>query len=78
MVVPQACIPGAKFMKFGVAALQVEPTGWLASNLITTEFGLTPVSVLLVRSSLTDSEFSPFGVTRQEQQEINCSSGEKA
>ena len=78
MVVPHACMPGAKFMKFGVAALQVEPTGWLASNLITTELGLTPVSVLLVRSSLTESEFRPFGVTRQEQHEINCSSGENA
>lgn len=49
----------------------------VARSLITTEFGRTPVSVLLIKSFCAESETSPFGVTRQEQHEINCSSGEK-
>ena len=42
----------------------------------TTELGRTPVSVLLTMSFLIDSDTSPFGVTRQEQQLTSCSSGE--
>ena len=76
MVVPHACIPTAKFVKFGNAGLHMEPIGWLDSNLITTEFGLIPVKVLLTRSLTTDRLFNPFGVTRVEQQAISCSSGE--
>lgn len=38
------------------------------TSLITTEFGRTPVSVLLMRSLLTDRETRPLGVIRQEQQ----------
>jgi hypothetical protein len=48
------------------------------NNFTAIEPGRTPVNVLLVRSFTTDKEASPFGVTRQEQQEINCSSGENA
>jgi len=65
-VVPQASMPPAK----------APVPGKEATSLTTTEVGLTPVRVLLIRSLSTDRETSAFGVTRQEQQEINCSSGE--
>ena len=42
------------------------------------ESGRIPVSVLLTRSLFAVRCTSPFGVTRQEQQETNCSSGENA
>ena len=48
------------------------------SSLITTELGRMPVKVLLTRSPFTDKDTKPLGVIRQEQQEINCSSGENA
>ena len=48
------------------------------TSFTTTEFGRTPVNVLLTKSAFTESETNPFGVIRQEQQEISCSSGEKA
>ena len=69
-------MPGAKLLKVGSAGLHIAPIGWLANNLITTEFGRMPVSVLLVRSLTTDRLFKPFGVIRVEQHEISCSSGE--
>ena len=48
------------------------------TNLTTMEFGRIPVNVLLTRSLFAVRCTRPFGVTRQEQQEINCSSGENA
>ena len=44
----------------------------------TTEVGTTPVKVRIVRSRLTPRFTNPFGVTKQEQNAINCSSGENA
>src|SRR2546422_7673202 len=52
--------------------------GTVESSFTTIEFGRTPVSVLLTRSLLAERDTSPLGVIRQEQQEINCSSGENA
>ena len=48
------------------------------TSFIITEFGVTPVSVFLVRSFFTDRETSPLGVTKQEQHDTNCSSAENA
>src|ERR1039458_9665678 len=48
------------------------------STFTTTEDGTTPVRVLIVRSRLTPNSTTPFGVMRQEQQEMSCSSGENA
>ena|SRR5581483_1533896 len=45
------------------------------TSFTTMEGGTTPVSVLLVRSLATNKLARPFGVIRQEQQEISCSSG---
>jgi len=45
---------------------------------MTMEFGTAGVRVLLIKSFLAERETSAFGVTTQEQQEINCSSGENA
>jgi hypothetical protein len=45
---------------------------------MTIEVGVAGVNGLLIRSLRAESETSPFGVTGQEQQAINCSSGEKA
>ena len=59
----------------GTAALQAP--GAVANNLTTTDDGTAGVRVLLMRSFLTESETSAFGVTTQEQQETSCSSGEK-
>lgn len=64
-VLPHAAKPPAKV-----------PVGVLATNFKTMDVGTPGVRVLLIRSLRTDSEASPFGVTGQEQQEINCSSGE--
>lgn len=84
IVVPNANRPGANGNAAdpAVAALFVQlmpvyvgPAPVL-TNFTTTEFGFTPVSVLLITSSFTDKETNPLGVIRQEQQEINCSSGE--
>ena len=58
--------------------MQLPPTGAVASSLITTAVGTAGVNVLLIRSFFTDRETKPFGVTGQEQQETNCSSGENA
>jgi hypothetical protein len=44
---------------------------------MTREFGCTEVTVLAIRSLFTESDTRPLGVTRVEQQEINCSSGAK-
>ena len=51
----------------------------VAIGLLTTiAVGTAGVKVLFTRSRRAESETSPFGVTGQEQQEIICSSGEKA
>ena len=50
----------------------------VAINFTTTEFGRIPVSVLPSKSVVTDKEARPFGVIKQEQHEISCSSGENA
>ena len=73
-------MPGTSVAVVTAAAelLQLPPTGAVASNLITTAEGTAGVNVLLTRSVFTDNETRPFGVTGQEQQETNCSSGEKA
>jgi len=47
-----------------------------ATSLTTIEVGTPGVSVLLIMSLRAESDMSAFGVTLQEQQEINCSSGE--
>ncbi len=86
MVVPKASMPPAsgKLVPPANAALFVQfvpvkpaPAAVLTS-FTTTELGRTPVSVLLIKSLLTESETSPFGVNKQEQQETSCSSGENA
>ena len=76
--VPQEARPEERGAVPAVAAelLQLPPLGTVASSLTTTDAGTVGVSVSLTRSVFTDSETSPFGVTGQEQQETNCSSGE--
>src|SRR5207253_3716214 len=79
MVVPHAAIPSSGRLAPPtptVPALQTPPIPVVASNLITIDVGTPGVNVLLIKSFRADSETSPFGVTRQVQQEINCSSGE--
>src|SRR5271165_374443 len=84
MVVPHASIPRASPSPETVAALlvQLDPDppvpARVETSFTTTELGRTPVKVLLTRSLFTDKETKPFGVTRQEQQETSCSSGENA
>src|SRR5438445_7695995 len=80
MVVPKATIPGAKLVRLALALepVQVPPTGAVANSFTTIAVGTAGVSVLLIKSCLTERETSPFGVTGQEQQEIICSSGENA
>ena len=77
---PQAASPGDNpACEIADAELvQLPPTGAVATSFTTTEVGTAGVSVLLVKSLLTDSDTSPFGVTGQEQHDTNCSSGEKA
>lgn len=88
MVVPYASIPFTigkavpPMVASAALLVQVVPVkvsvAPVFTSFMTTELGRTPVRVLLIRSLVTESETSPFGVIRQEQQEINCSSGEKA
>ena len=87
MPTPQATKPVFVILKAGVPAsaallVQLVPVppvpAMVAINFTTTEFGRIPVNVLPSRSVVTDKEARPFGVIKQEQQEINCSSGEKA
>src|ERR1017187_6618553 len=75
-VVPQATMPAARFATGTLDALHEVPA--VAINFTMIEFGRAGVSVLLMRSWTAESEIRAFGVTVQEQQEINCSSGEKA
>src|SRR5579871_1782598 len=76
-VLPQATMPVASVAVAVDEASQTFPVaGMLASSLTTTEFGMAGVRVLLIRSFFTESDTNPFGVTRQAQQEISCSSGE--
>ena len=75
-MVPQARIPGTKSAAVGVAALQPPEGAVLANSLTTMAVGTAGVRVLLIKSLLADSDVSPFGVTKQVQQEISCSSGE--
>lgn len=86
MVVPHPRTPGAKgnagepasaALLVHAAPLKAGPAPVLTS-LTTTELGRIPVSVLLTKSLLIERETSAFGVTRHEQHEINCSSGESA
>ena len=60
------------------AGLQVicKAVAGVETTFTTTDDGRMGVSVLLMRSSTTENDASPLGVTRQEQQETNCSSGE--
>ncbi len=75
-VVPHACAPLAKFELFGDEASQLAPCATVVdSNLTTMDPGTAAVSVLLVKSFLTESETSAFGVTAQAQQEIISSVG---
>jgi len=77
-VVPQARTPFAKgnaaLPAVAALLLQVEPAkvgpAAVATSLTTIEFGRIPVSVLLTRSRFAVRFTSPFGVIRQEQQEI--------
>ena len=86
MVVPKASKPEAngKLAEPATAALLVQLVllNALPAPVFTifkiTEFGRTPVKVLLSTSLLSEREARPFGVMRQEQQETNCSSGENA
>ena len=81
---PQASIPLTIVAVPAVAALLLQEVpeppvpAKVASSLITIEFGRIPVRVLLTRSLFPVRFTSPFGVTKQEQQEISCSSGENA
>ena len=81
MVVPQAAIPVSSTLApvptvdaLQPASVPVVPE--LASNFTTMEVGTPGVRVLLIKSLRAEREMSPSGVTRQVQQEINCSSGE--
>ena len=71
-MVPQARKPAA--VAPGVDALQAAPV--LARSFTTMDVGCAGVSVLLTRSELAERETRAFGVTTQEQHDINCSSGE--
>src|SRR5579871_2812678 len=76
-VEPHANMPVIWASRATVEASQTFPVaGALPINLMTTELGMAGVKVLLIRSFFTESETNPFGVTRQLQQEISCSSGE--
>ena len=59
-----------------VAALQAGPrlpgAATVAINFTTIDVGLAGVNVFDIRSLLAESEFSPSGVTTQEQQETSC------
>jgi hypothetical protein len=66
IVVPQASIPPAK----------APVSGTDATSLTTADVGMTPVKVVLSKSAFSESDAKPFGVTKQEQHETNCSSGE--
>jgi hypothetical protein len=83
-VVPHATVEPASCAAVIVAALllQLVPIpplpARLVSSLTTTEVGLEPVAVYVVKSRVTPRFTRPFGVTRQEQQATSCSSGEKA
>lgn len=82
MVVPQAALlPAMTTGKPGLpaaAALLPHEVPRVAKSLTTIEFGRMPVRVVLIRSSTTDSAARPLGVTRQEQHDTICSSGENA
>lgn len=79
-MVPQAAIPvNSTFVPVPtVDALEAQPLGNPAeeSSLTTIAVGTPGVRVLLIKSLRAEREAKPFGVTRHEQQEINCSSGE--
>ena len=72
LVVPASAALFVQFMPVNAAPAAV------FRSFKTMELGLMPVRVLLIKSLFTDSETSPFGVIRQEQQATNCSSAEKA
>ncbi len=76
--VPQADKPPASAREAGVTVDALQVGCAEASSFTTMEVGTPGVSVLLTRSLRAESETSPFGVTKQEQQDTSCSSGEKA
>ena len=91
--VPEARIPGTKLpntpgpagVDVGELALQVppepvgdRPNGVVASNLMVIDVGLWRLTVKRLISFCTDSEWSPFGSTRQEQQATNVRLGSNA
>src|ERR1041385_9246396 len=65
-VVPQASMPPCRAFVAGSDA----------TSLITAELGTTCVNVLVSRSAPTERCTNAFGVTRQEQHDTSCSSGE--
>lgn len=70
-------MPPAKLATFGEDGLQVPPMGVEATSFLTIDVGTPGVSVLLIKSETAERELSPFGVTRQEQQEISSSFASK-
>src|SRR4051794_5947714 len=74
--VPQALKPGAIAALFRVAAepAQLEPVCSVGITFTTMLVGTAGVRVFEIRSLITESETSAFGVTAQEQHEISCSS----
>lgn len=81
-MVPQARRPGAKDGSAPgttwVYALQVPPTPFVAMSLTTADEGCWPVNVLPSSELLTETDWSPLGVTVQVQQESNSPTGSKA
>ena len=81
-LVRQACKPAASGLGAAARFVQLVPLppgpAKVESSFTTIELGRTPVSVFAMMSWSTERDTKPFGVTKQEQHEINCSSGEKA
>src|SRR5262249_30538004 len=73
IAVPQASRPGLRASPVTDAALQAPMKD---TSLTTIELGTAGVNVLVATSLRADNETKAFGVTTQQQQEINCSSGE--
>lgn len=81
-MVPHADRPFARGFP-GVPAVDAVQLGATADALVaisltTREVGLPGVKVLLAKSLFAEIELRPSGVTKHEQHETNCSSGEKA
>ena len=83
-MVPYATIPGTGTLLpvpavAAVSGVQLSavPPAFVASSLITTEFGGAPKRGLPVKSCFAESETSPFGDTKHEQHDTICSFGRK-